>query len=846
MKGLLEDVKHALRVYRRTPVASFMVVAVLAVGMAFVTAFLSLYSDLILRPEPGFQRGGRIVSVGTSDGRNAGGLPLDLYDRINESTHTLEAVAGSNLMSFFVGTEKEQKLGETVTRQFFPGLRPKLILGAGFKESDHADDGEPVVVISWRYWQDQFGGRADVLGKTLSISGPPRPAPPPGAGFTPPSEEPPRDFRIVGVMDRSYAGIVPPQAPQQPIFWVPMERALSIMMPGVPAQMRRSVYSQFRVRGIGRLASGSSPAAAMRELNDQFKNEEIVKGPGAKFEVIDRIVQSIFVQRETQRQLQLFLAGSVLLALVAAANVSLFLLARAPGRRRELGIRMAVGAPLKRLRRQLASEATVLVVVAATVGLVLSIWLAKFLRGLSFLRQAQWRDVTLLDWRVLGLVGVFLLLVTLLVSLAPIAGLKRLGIAASSRLVLARATLAQRIAGTAQIAVAGVLAGAALAFTWHLAKVLTADPGYRTKGLYAVPYSLSLKGRGISINMTPDGKVTVGGVVDAARRHDVFAAIPGVTAVSLASAMPGLPLGLDQTTVADPKDPQHPVRVRSMVVDGHYVDLLGLKLVNGQNLRDDDPGGVLVNQAFARRFFGRDDVAGELLPAELLPAAPTARRAGSPFLPTMFGATHIVGVLRDLSFQNPLDDIEPMVLSPGGVSFAGISILESRLPKAALQKQAQEAVRTLDLTMMGDVQTLQKVHRDILAPDRARGLLTITTAVIVVLLAAFGFYGTQRYLVTAGRREYAIRASLGAGPRSLGRLVLRRGLMLGLPGLVLGTPLAFIVVAWLRGDYVARTVSPLIVTLSVVLGLVVLLLLASLGPARFARRTQPAPLLRED
>jgi ABC-type antimicrobial peptide transport system permease subunit len=646
-------------------------------------------------------------------------------------------------------------------------------------------------------------------------------------------------------MDRSYTGTVPPQAPEQPIFWIPMERALSIMMPGVPAQARRKVYSQFRVRGIGRLASGSSPAAATRELNGQFKNEEIVKRPGAKFEVMDHIVQNIFVQRETQRQLQMFLAGSVLLALVAAANVSLFLLARAPGRRRELGIRMAVGAPLKRLGRQLASEATVLVIAAAVLGLTLSIWLAKFLRGLSFLRQAQWRDVTLLDWRVLGLVGVFLLLVTLLVSLAPIAGLKRLGIAASSRLVSARATVAQRIAGTMQIAVAGTLAGAAIAFTWHLARVLTADPGYRTQGVYAVAYSLTTAGRGISINMGRDGKVTVGGVVDAARRHDAFAAIPGVTAVSLASAAPGLPLGFDQTTVADPKDPQHPVRVRSMVLDRHYIELLGLKLVNGQNVRDDDPGGVLVNQGFARRFFGRDDVAGELLPAELRPADPSTLRGG-PFVPTLIGATHIVGVVRDLSYQNPLDDIDPMILSPGGVSFAGISILESRLPKAALQKQAQEALRTLDLKMMGDVQSLAKIHSDILAPDRARGLLTITTAVIVVLLAAFGFYGTQRYLVTAGRREYAIRASLGAGPRALGRLVLRRGLMLGLPGLVLGTPLAFIVVAWLRDDYVSRTVSPWIVTLSVVLGLLGLLLLASLGPARFARRTQPAPLLRED
>jgi lipoprotein-releasing system permease protein len=163
-----------------------------------------------------------------------------------------------------------------------------------------------------------------------------------------------------------------------------------------------------------------------------------------------------------------------------------------------------------------------------------------------------------------------------------------------------------------------------------------------------------------------------------------------------------------------------------------------------------------------------------------------------------------------------------------------------------LQKEFQEVGRALNLNMNGNVVSLAKARSDLLAPDRARGFLTIATAVLVVLLAAFGFYGTQRYLVTAGRREYAIRASLGAGPRALGRLVMKRGLMLGLPGLVLGVPLAFILVAWLRDDYISRSVSPLAVSVAIALGLVALLLVASLGPARLARRTQPAPLLRQD
>jgi ABC-type antimicrobial peptide transport system permease subunit len=173
----------------------------------------------------------------------------------------------------------------------------------------------------------------------------------------------------------------------------------------------------------------------------------------------------------------------------------------------------------------------------------------------------------------------------------------------------------------------------------------------------------------------------------------------------------------------------------------------------------------------------------------------------------------------------------------------GVVLIESSLPLAAFQKQFQDVAQTLELNLTGNVIPLEQARRDALAVDRARGFLTVGAAVLVVLLAAFGFYGMQRFLVSAGRREYAIRASVGAGPRALGMLVLTRGMLLGLPGILLSVPLAFIVVAFLRDDYVSRDVLPFVVTGAVVLGLVALLLAATLGPARLARVTQPALLL---
>src|SRR5690606_14564994 len=131
-----------------------------------------------------------------------------------------------------------------------------------------------------------------------------------------------------------------------------------------------------------RRAEGASLTAVVNELRARYDNEALhqAMAPGSRLDAVGGIVGNIFVQRDAARQLELFLAGSVLLALVAAANVSLFLLARAPGRRRELGIRMAVGAPTKRLGRQLATEGGLLVLVSAVLGLGGSVWLNVYLR----------------------------------------------------------------------------------------------------------------------------------------------------------------------------------------------------------------------------------------------------------------------------------------------------------------------------------------------------------------------------------------------------------------------------------------------------------------------------------
>jgi len=812
--GFFKDCRHAVRLYRRTPGGSLIALGVLAVSTAFVGAFLSLYVDQVLRPLPGFEESGHLATVGQSDGEYLRGFPYEIVAQLADEMTTIEAAAMLIGQSTFVGQERQQMVVWTPSEEFFSGLRPRMAFGRGLQVADHTPDAEPVVVLSHAYWQRRFGGDRDVLGELIEInwdSSSYYGGPDPFVIVEP--EQKTTYFRIVGVLAKTFKGVPASSSTEYPAtLWMPLERVYPLYY-GTPDRLL-NVTSETFVRR----ADGVSTADVAKELNVRYAGHDSrMNRPGTTLDAIDGMSSNISVKETTNRQLEMFLASSVLLALVAAANVSLFLLARASVRRRELGIRMAIGAPLKRLTRQLVTEAGLLVIVSAALGLVFSVWIATYLRSLALFRDAQWHKVTLTDWRVLSLAGAFLLALTLLVSLAPIAELKRLGIPAASRQAATRASLAQRIAGTVQIAVAGTLGGAAIAFAWYVGAMMLGDPGYETRDRYFVRSDLQS-----SIGNEETLQIEI------ARWRDAIEAIPGVIAMGYGEPIPGGDyLGASPRREPDPMDPTREIEVYSAYFEREFVDLLGLRLIRG---RAPESGETAVNETLARELWGREDVVGERIPF---------------FTAYSREGAEVVGVFQDISFGHPAAAARPYVFAGGG-RFPS-AVVHSQMTAGELQQAIDRSELSGDLEVdVVSVEPLKALRDELIAPDRARGILTVSAATLVVVLAAFGFYGTQRFLVAAGRREYAIRASLGAGRAEIGRLVLRRGILLGLPGLVLGSLLAFIVVAYLRDDYVSRDVSPGLVTLGVVVGLGSILLAASLGPVREARDTQPAPLLRED
>jgi putative ABC transport system permease protein len=810
MRGVLSDCRYALRLLAQTPLTSALAIGALAIAIGIVNSLLSLYVDLQFRPHAGYEDSGRLVTLGQSDGETLTGLPFALMERMAEEMTSIAAIAGSSPGRLLVSDAGDEIGVELVSRGFFDGLRPRLYAGRGFEPDEHRRDGERVAVVSYRYWQDALGG-ADVLDTMLVVDWQPN-------ALTAQTATRPPEFRIVGILAEEASGFVEDAA-----IWLPFEQALALDNVGSPEFLEMQARSAM-MSVLARRAEGTSTEGVFAEMRARYSEVTGAYGfmLGRFPAAADGLIVDIGVLRESKQQLLMLLAASVLLALVAAANVSLFLMARAPARRRELGVRMAVGAPLGRLGRQLATEAATLVLIASALGLAISYWAGQLLRGSALLRQTRWNDVALLDARVLGTLAALLILLAVLVSLAPVLGLKRVGIGAASRTVRARTTPVQRIAGSVQIAIAGMLGGAAIAFGWHMTALLFDDPGFEIDDRYVVETQYNLAQR---LQRDPS---FASRDVEARRISERIAAIPGVSAITFGYPVPGQVFPM-QSFIRRPDNPNEFLYPEAGAIDAGYLDVLGLRLLRGRAPTEADADSVLVNQALAREIWGHDDVVGEIV--------------------GMGGSTSfaVIGVLEDVSFGHPLAEAAPRIFGVRDLGPWGRAIVVSTLTAGELEQECRRAVAGGDLEFrVSRVRSLAELRAELIGPDRARSLLTVGAASLVVLLAALGFYGTERYLVASGRREYAIRASLGAGPKSIARLVLLRASTLGLPGLLAGALLTFTTVAWLRADYVSREVSPGAVTLAVVLGLAALLFAASLGPTLSAARTQPAPLLRED
>lgn len=816
--GLLADARHATRIYVRTPLATGFAVGGLALAIACVAALLTLFSDLMLKPHSGYRDGRELITVGQTSGTRYMPLSYELVERIDQQVVSVQGMSGVYVVPLdlsYQGTKVQVPM-ELVSREFFPTLKPFVQMGRGFNEQDHQANAEPVAVLSHDAWGRYFGGDPGVLGQVVTVSGKPHLMSvslkkDSGGAPSAPGEQS-QSFRIVGVMAPASSGSFGTNT----AVWLPYERASGFVAAG--ATSRRAPV----LHAIGRLSAGASVDTVRDELSQRFKNPPPELGIQAnnRLDTMEGVVQDVLGQRDAQQQVRLFLAGGVLLVLVAAANVSLFLLSRAPSRQRELSIRTAVGATLRRLMQQLVTEAAVLVFAATILGWMLSIWLAFLLQQQALLARAQWRTASAFDWRVLLMISACACLLTFLVALAPTLGLLNRSIAAGAKMTTARAGWGQRLAGTAQIAVAGVVVSAALAFGWHLHLMANADLGFRSSNVLVV--STRPKPGQVMATMTNSTDTAI----RRARYRDVIERIPGVDSVGFGSSIPGR-MAESVIRLESANAPEQLIDVPVAAADENFRRVLSMQLLQGSDLNEREQNSVLVNETFAKTLFGRSTVVGEVIASS--------------------GMT-IAGVLKDAAFVHPSAEVRPMIFRTATpFSVREWILVSTQLSAVQLRQQLARYAESGDLDFeVADVEPLVDVWNRTLASDNARTALSGMTAAVVVLLAALGFYSTQTYLVSAGKREYAIRAAVGAGPKAIGRLVFSRALTMGAPGLGLAACLGLLAVEFLKEGFVTPLVRPVYVVVVAIVALIGLVLFTTWGPARHARSTEPAPLLRED
>jgi putative ABC transport system permease protein len=811
---MVQDLRFAVRTLLRSPGFTTTAGLTLALGIGVTSVMFSVANAVLLRPLP-YPDQDRLVLVLNVRGNSADGsslrasaLDFDDYRARAQSFAAMAAHVGTGF-TFSGGTEPELVIGQMVTPDFFRVLGVQPALGRGFTDDEFMPGRENSVVLSNRLWRRRFGGNPAVVGTQVPVNGKP--------------------FTIVGVMPE---GIQYPNRISE--LWAPLPTPRT---PELPPVNRGSHYLQV----VGRLKQSVTPEQADAELKG-IAAALAVQYPDSNANLSTRVAPlHSFTVREVKTPVYVLLGAVGLVVLIACANVTNLLLARATARHRELAVRHALGAGRWRLTRQLFAEAVVLYVVGAAGGLGLATWGTAALVALGPADVPRLAE-TVVDGRVLVATLLLSLLTALVFGLAPaIQGatpnpadaLRSGSRGASTGGARQRLRVALVVAEVALSVV--LLIGAGLALH-SLVRLTTVDPGFDVDD--QLTFSVVM----------PTHKYTTAEslVAFADRLSNQLSLIPGVAHAGSVTQLPfsgqNIENGFEVEGWTPPQPGEEPVAgIRG--VTGDYFAALGIRLKAGraftaQDRRDSQPVAI-VSDGFARRYFGAQDPIGKRL-----------RESGAGTWRT------VVGVIADVKHSGPADDARPEVALPYSQVDAGFLTTWNRSiyvvvrggePGSSLVPAVRAAIRTLDPDMpLNDVQTMVTLESGTVAQPRFRTVLLGTFAGLAMVLASIGVFGLLSFLVTQRTREIGIRVALGATNRDILRLVVGRGLAIAACGLALGLLAAIPLTRAMQSLLFEVTPLDVPTLVAVVGGLGVVAGLASYLPARRALRIEPTTALQSE
>jgi predicted permease len=828
---MAQDVRYAVRTLRRTPGFAAVVIVSVALGIGANVAIFSVADALLLRPlavhEPD-----RLVTIEQTlrDGYRQANFAFSDYERFRERSGTFAGMTATTWADGFNvvaggpggGVGASQEHISIVTGNFFAMLGVTASRGRVFTEDDDRTLGaHPVAVISDEYWARRFDRAGDVVGRTLTVNG--------------------TTLEIIGVTPRAFTG---DWVGWPTDFWVPVAMQADVV--AGTTRTTRGGFTQFKL--LARLAPNVTAAearATLQVVHGEIAREK-VRGSGvvadARVEVVSAS-RGYSGQRDTFAKPIAVLTGLVVaILLITCANVAALSLARATARRREIAMRMAIGASRARVMRQLLTESALLALGGSIVGVALGVAgmdvLARLIAsGPASSVSLGASSVTLhlhLDGRLMAFaVGVSVVAVLLFGLMPAVRGSR-----VSLQSVLARradggagGAAARRALVVLQVALALVLLTGASIFVQTLRNLRREDLGAdrtRLVLVWTLPGQTGRQGDRL--------RSLIGSV------HDRLASIPGVTMVSesgtglLTGSSGGPRIHADGST---PNDDNAIAVDGSMTAGPGFFETIGQPLVYGREFRAGDADTsarvVIVNESLARRLYGRENPLGRRV---------LQRAEGR------VQSYEIVGVVTDARYRNPRQAAGLMTYWPllnsgraPRVTFIVRAGVDPRPLIPTIRRELREAEPALPVL---NVDTVEEQLDGLLFRERLTADLSLVFGMLALVLASVGLFGVVSYGAARRTHEIGIRVALGAPRRRVLGMVVGDSVRLVVAGVVVGVPLAVMLQRWsasLAYGVPVKGVETPVVAGVVLLGVAVA---AAILPARRAARVDPVIALRVD
>jgi predicted permease len=825
----MPDLRDAVRALRATPIVTAVAVLSLALGIGANTAIFSLINALMLRSLP-VREPQRLVQVLSAEKRPSWSNPL--WEQIRDRDRQIfDGAFAYSTPRFNLAGGGETKFvnGIMASGEYFEVLGVPAILGRTFTAADDVrgsnPDG-PVAVVSYSFWQRQFGGAADAIGRTIALDR--------------------VQFTIIGVTAPEFTGV-----DQGNSFDVAVPLGTEPLIRGAKeSAMDQRTWWWLRI--IARLKDGDSfehALVALRTVQPQIREATLPQN--SRPENVARYLKDPFslrpaangpanIGRQYRDPLFLIMGVVALVLLIACANIANLLLARANARRHEVSVRVALGASRWRIARQLLVESVVISATGAVLGLAFARWGAALLvREFSVEDPPMTLDVGI-DWTVLAFTAFVAVATTLLFGTVPAMRATRVqpneALKEQGRSIVGESRFGfGSLMVVLQVALSLVLVVAAGLFVRTFTSLTRVHLGFNPDPLLIV--DMNAKRSSVAQENRPELWE---------RMRQAAMSVPGVQSAALQNITPMTFSGWN-TLIENPPgmsldEPQRLVNVNGVSRD--WFATQGIPFIAGRDFTDADRNGapvaIVVNETLAKRYFGGGNAIGHSLREITRPGEP------APDL-------HIVGIVRDSVYLSLRDPVPPTLYrhvpqtarsGPPGPGM-DMAVRAAGSSPAMLTRSLADALRRVDGDVTFTFRPYKQAIRANTIQERMLAMLSGFFGALALFLAGLGLYGVMTYAVSRRRTEIGIRMALGAGPAAAVRLVLLRAAVLVGSGVVLGAALSL---------WAVRFATPLLFGLQprdpATLGgaaavLAIIGATASWIPAARASRIDPARVLRE-